>query len=826
MEKYIPQEIEKKWQEIWRQEHRDGCKNEDARPSYYVLEMFPYPSGNLHMGHVRNYTIGDVMARYRRMKGFNVLHPMGYDAFGMPAENAAIKHNIPPAEWTYKNIENMTRQQRELGLSYDWDREVATCHEEYYKWTQWIFELFYKRGLAYRKEAKVNWCEHCNTVLANEQVIDGTCWRCDQPVVKKDLKQWFFKITDYADQLLEDLKLLPGWPERVKTMQKNWIGRSEGTELSFDVPSIHKRVQLFTTRVDTVFGVSYIVLAPEHPYVAELIKDKENEAELQAFITRMKNMSDIERTANDAKKEGMFTGAYAVNPLNGAQVPIWIANYVLADYGTGAVMGVPAHDQRDWDFAHEFNLPVHLVIQNKTHTLSIETMTEAYHESGTLVNSGDFDGLTDAEARKAVTQWLQEKKLGKGTVNYKLRDWLISRQRYWGAPIPIIYCPQCGEQLVPEEQLPVTLPTDVTFTAGAVSPLATSREFVHCTCPKCGGPATRETDTMDTFVCSSWYYLRYTDARNTAQAWNPEYAKKWLGVDQYIGGIEHAILHLMYSRFCMKVFHDAGLVAVKEPFERLLTQGMVLMDGSKMSKSKGNVVSPEDIIAKYGADTGRLFILFAAPPERDLEWSEQGVEGSYRFLHRVWRIVELYMDMLDTAETAKRPYTEAEKALRRQEFLSIAKVGEDIQGRDGKYSFNTAVSSIMEYVNALYAYAGKEKTIQKEVGVEAIRNLLKILAPFTPHIAEELWHQAGFSGSIHGQSWPEVEAEALKVAAIEMPVQINGKVREHITVPTDCTAEDIKASVLQQPRIQEWLKDKTVVKCIIVPKKIINLVVK
>lgn len=645
MEKYIPQEIEKKWQEIWRQEHCDGCKNEDTRPPYYVLEMFPYPSGNLHMGHVRNYTIGDVMARYRRMKGFNVLHPMGYDAFGMPAENAAIKHNIPPAEWTYKNIENMTRQQRELGLSYDWDREVATCHEEYYKWTQWIFELFYKRGLAYRKEAKVNWCEHCNTVLANEQVIDGTCWRCDQPVVKKDLKQWFFKITDYADRLLEDLKLLPGWPERVKTMQKNWIGRSEGTELSFDVPSIHKRVQLFTTRVDTVFGVSYIVLAPEHPYVAELIKDKENEAELQAFITRMKNMSDIERTANDAKKEGMFTGAYAVNPLNGAQVPIWIANYVLADYGTGAVMGVPAHDQRDWDFAHEFNLPVHLVIQNKTHTLSIETMTEAYHESGTLVNSGDFDGLTDAEARKAVTQWLQEKKLGKGTVNYKLRDWLISRQRYWGAPIPIIYCPQCGEQLVPEDQLPVTLPTDVTFTAGAVSPLVTSREFVHCTCPKCGGPATRETDTMDTFVCSSWYYLRYTDARNTAQAWNPEYAKKWLGVDQYIGGIEHAILHLMYSRFCMKVFHDAGLVAVKEPFERLLTQGMVLMDGSKMSKSKGNVVSPEDIIAKYGADTGRLFILFAAPPERDLEWSEQGVEGSYRFLHRVWRIVEQYMDL-------------------------------------------------------------------------------------------------------------------------------------------------------------------------------------
>ena len=826
MEKYIPQEIEKKWQDIWAEHKTDKCPDDNGKPPYYVLEMFPYPSGNLHMGHVRNYTIGDVIARYRRMNGFNVLHPMGYDAFGMPAENAAIKHNIPPADWTFSNIANMTRQQKALGLSYDWDREIATCHEKYYKWTQWIFELLYKRGLAYRKEAKVNWCDHCNTVLANEQVIEGKCWRCDHEVVKKDLKQWFFKITDYADRLLEDLKLLPGWPERVKTMQKNWIGRSEGAEFSFDIPEIGKKIAMFSTRVDTIFGVTYIVLAPEHPYVAELIKGKANEAELQAFITRMKNMNDIERTSNDAEKEGMFTGAYAVNPVNNEKVPIWIANYVLVDYGTGAVMGVPAHDQRDWEFATKFKLPIHLVVQNKEQNLDVNTMTEAYHEAGTLVNSGEFNGMTDEDARKAITKWLEDKGLGKGTVNYKLRDWLISRQRYWGAPIPIIYCPKCGEQLVPEDQLPVKLPTDVKFTAGATSPLKTSEHFVHCTCPKCGGPATRETDTMDTFVCSSWYYIRYIDARNDERPWDPKKANHWMNVDQYIGGIEHAILHLLYSRFFVKVFHDAGLLDAVEPFERLLTQGMVLLDGSKMSKSKGNIVSPEEILSKYGADTGRLFILFAAPPERDLAWSDAGVEGSFRFLHRVWRIVHQYLDLAKDGQPSNGAYTEAEKELRFQEFTTIAKVTEDVKGVDGNYALNTAVSSIMEYVNAMYAYAGSEKTIHTDVATEAITNLLKLLAPFTPHITEELWQIAGFSGSVHAQDWPKVDQSALVIDEIELPIQINGKVRERITVPVEIDKEVLKDQVLAMDRVKEFTDGKTIIKFIVVPKKIINIVVK
>ena len=624
MEKYIPQEIEKKWQHVWEESKCDCCTEDNGKPPYYVLEMFPYPSGNLHMGHVRNYTIGDVIARYRRMSGYNVLHPMGYDAFGMPAENAAIKHNIPPAEWTYSNIENMTRQQKALGLSYDWDREVATCHEKYYKWTQWIFELLYKRGLAYRKEAKVNWCEKCNTVLANEQVIEGKCWRCDTPVVKKDLKQWFFKITDYADRLLDDLKLLPGWPERVKTMQKNWIGRSEGLEFSFDIPSLKEKVAVYTTRPDTIYGVTFVVLPPEHPLVHKILENNPKKAELEAFCEKVRNTSDIERTSTESEKVGMYTGIDCVHPLTGKSVQIWITNYVLYDYGTGAVMGVPTGDQRDWMFATKYNIPKIITLQPKDHELKLEEMDHAYEDKdGVLVNAGPFTGMEMHKAMKAIIDYMEEKGLGKRRVNYRLRDWLISRQRYWGAPIPIIYCPKCGEQLVPENQLPVKLPEDVKFTAGAVSPLATSEHFVHCTCPKCGGPATRETDTIDTFVCSSWYYLRYTDARNDEKAWDPKKANHWMNVDQYIGGIEHAILHLMYSRFFMKVFYDAGLVNNVEPFERLLTQGMVLLDGSKMSKSKGNIVSPEEIIAKYGADTARLFILFAAPPERDLAWSDQ-----------------------------------------------------------------------------------------------------------------------------------------------------------------------------------------------------------
>lgn len=826
MEKYIPQEIEKKWQHIWEESKCDCCHEDDKKPPYYVLEMFPYPSGNLHMGHVRNYTIGDVIARYRRMNGYNVLHPMGYDAFGMPAENAAIKHNIPPADWTFSNIANMTRQQKALGLSYDWDREVATCHEKYYKWTQWIFELLYKRGLAYRKEAKVNWCEKCNTVLANEQVIEGKCWRCDTPVVKKDLKQWFFKITDYADRLLEDLKLLPGWPERVKTMQKNWIGRSEGLEFSFDIPSLQEKVAVYTTRPDTIYGVTFVVLPPEHPLVGKLLENNPKKEELEAFCEKVRNTSDIERTSTESEKLGMYTGVDCIHPLTGKPVQIWITNYVLYDYGTGAVMGVPTGDQRDWMFATKYNIPKIITLQPKDHELKLEEMDHAYEDKdGVLVNAGQFTGMEMHKAMKAIIDYMEEKGLGKRRVNYRLRDWLISRQRYWGAPIPIIYCPKCGEQLVPEDQLPVKLPEDVKFTAGAVSPLATSEKFVHCTCPKCGGPATRETDTIDTFVCSSWYFLRYTDARNDEKAWDPKKANHWMNVDQYIGGIEHAILHLMYSRFFMKVFYDAGLVDNVEPFERLLTQGMVLLDGSKMSKSKGNIVSPEEILAKYGADTGRLFILFAAPPERDLAWSDQGVEGSYRFLNRVWRIVHQYLDMAKDGEEG-RDYTEAEKELRMQEYKAITKVTDDIKGVDGNYAFNTAVSSIMEFVNAMYAYAGSQKTIRKDVAVEANQNLIKLLAPFTPHITEELWQICGFASSVHTQEWPKVDESALVVDEIELPVQINGKVRDRITVPVEIDAAALKEKVLALPHIQELTAGKNIVKFIAIPKKIINIVVK
>lgn len=826
MEKYIPQEIEKKWQHIWEESKCDCCHEDDKKPPYYVLEMFPYPSGNLHMGHVRNYTIGDVIARYRRMNGYNVLHPMGYDAFGMPAENAAIKHNIPPADWTFSNIANMTRQQKALGLSYDWDREIATCHEKYYKWTQWIFELLYKRGLAYRKEAKVNWCEKCNTVLANEQVIDGKCWRCDTPVVKKDLKQWFFKITDYADRLLEDLKLLPGWPERVKTMQKNWIGRSEGLEFSFDIPLLHEKVAVYTTRPDTIYGVTFVVLPPEHPLVKKLLENNPNKEKLEAFCEKVRNTSDIERTSTESEKLGMYTGIDCIHPLTGKPVQIWITNYVLYDYGTGAVMGVPTGDQRDWLFATKYNIPKIITLQPKDHELKLEEMDHAYEDKdGVLVNAGQFTGMEMHKAMKAIIDYMEEKGLGKRRVNYRLRDWLISRQRYWGAPIPIIYCPKCGEQLVPEDQLPVKLPKDVKFTAGAVSPLATSEKFVHCTCPKCGGPATRETDTIDTFVCSSWYFLRYTDARNDEKAWDPKKANHWMNVDQYIGGIEHAILHLMYSRFFMKVFYDAGLVDNVEPFERLLTQGMVLLGGSKMSKSKGNIVSPEEILSKYGADTGRLFILFAAPPERDLAWSDQGVEGSYRFLNRVWRIVHQYLDMARKGEEGNE-YTEAEKELRMQEYKAIAKVTEDVKGIDGNYALNTAVSSIMEFVNAMYAYVGNNKTIHKEVAVEANQNLIKLLAPFTPHITEELWQICGFAGSVHTQEWPKVDESALVVDEIELPVQINGKVRDRITVPVEIDAAALKEKVLALPHIQEMTAGKNIVKFIAIPKKIINIVVK
>lgn len=755
------------------------------------------------------------------MKGFNVLHPMGWDAFGMPAENAAIKHGIAPKNWTLDNIENMKLQQKSLGLSYDWDREVATCKEDYYKWTQWLFQQFYKKGLAYKKEAKVNWCEHCHTVLANEQVIDGLCWRCDNKVEKKDLSQWFLRITDYADRLLDDLDTLDHWPSRVKLMQKNWIGRSEGTQFSFEVPEINERVAVYTTRVDTVYGVSYIVLAPEHPFTERLISGKENEAELRAFVDRMRNMSDIDRTSTDAEKEGMFTGAYAKNPMSGEDVPIWIANYVLVDYGTGAVMGSPAHDERDWEFAKKYNLPIKPVVSHEGEEYSLDAWQTSYHDDGITVNSGEFDGLTSEETRVAITKRFEEQGIGEGKTNFRLRDWLISRQRYWGVPIPVCYCEHCGEQLIPEDQLPVCLPEDVNFVAGAISPLATSESFLNTTCPKCGGPARRETDTMDTFIDSSWYFLRYTDARNDKEAFNKKIADYWMNVDQYIGGIEHAILHLLYSRFFVKVLHDLGLVEANEPFKGLLTQGMVLKEGSKMSKSKGNVVSPEEIVNTYGADTARLFILFAAPVDRDLDWSDQGVEGSYRFLGRVWRIIDAYQQA--AAKNVTGDLTKEETALRRELHRVIKKVTEDL---DNNFNFNTAISAVMELVNAMYQHKDKNESVNANLANELTRNLVLLLAPFTPHITEELWHELGQTDSVHAQQWPVYEEAALVVDEIELAVQVNGKVRDKIVVATSATKEEIEEQAFASDRVKEFTDGKTVAKVIIIPGKICNIVVK
>lgn len=826
-EKYAPHDIEAKWQKYWEENKTFKVEMDKDKPKSYVLEMFPYPSGNLHMGHVRNYSIGDVIARFRTMKGFNVLHPMGWDSFGMPAENAAIKHNIPPKKWTLENIANMTRQLKALGLSYDWDREVTTCKEDYYKWTQWFFELFYKRGLAVKKESAVNWCDTCNTVLANEQVIDGKCWRCDHEVVKKDLSQWFFKITDYADELLKDLDLLPGWPERVKTMQHNWIGRSEGLEFSFEIPALNDTVAVYTTRPDTAYGVTFMALAAEHPLIKKICENNPKADEINAFCERVRNQSEIERTSSESEKEGVFTGVYCINPFTGRKVEIWVTNYVLYDYGTGAVMGVPTGDQRDWMFADKYGIEKIVTICPVGKELKLEEMTCAYEEKeGMLVNSGEFTGMEMHKAMSAIMDKAEAEGFGKRRVNYRLRDWLISRQRYWGAPIPIIYCPHCGEVLVPEDQLPVRLPEDVSFTAGAKSPLATSEEFVHCKCPKCGADATRETDTMDTFLCSSWYYLRYTDAHNDKMPFDKELNNYWGPVDQYIGGIEHAILHLLYSRFFVKVLRDAGLVDYDEPFSNLLTQGMVIKDGAKMSKSLGNVVSPEEILSKYGADTARLFILFAAPPERELEWSDQGVEGSFRFLNRIWRIVQAFEAVLaqKVTEYDHSNLNEADKDLRRVLHSSIKKVTNDIETR---FNFNTAISTMMELVNALYAY--KEAAQEPNAGLiyEAISDLIKMMSPFVPHITEELWRGAiDANSSVHEQSWPECDEEALKVDNVEIVLQVNGKVRGRLTVPAEATKEELEKIAMADANVQAHIGDATVRKVICVPGRLVNIVAK
>lgn len=826
-EKYAPHDIEAKWQKYWEENKTFKVEMDKDKPKSYVLEMFPYPSGNLHMGHVRNYSIGDVIARFRTMKGFNVLHPMGWDSFGMPAENAAIKHNIPPKKWTLENIANMTRQLKALGLSYDWDREVTTCKEDYYKWTQWFFELFYKRGLAVKKESAVNWCDTCNTVLANEQVIDGKCWRCDHEVVKKDLSQWFFKITDYADELLKDLDLLPGWPERVKTMQHNWIGRSEGLEFSFEIPALNDTVAVYTTRPDTAYGVTFMALAAEHPLIKKICENNPKADEINAFCERVRNQSEIERTSSESEKEGVFTGVYCINPFTGRKVEIWVTNYVLYDYGTGAVMGVPTGDQRDWMFADKYGIEKIVTICPVGKELKLEEMTCAYEEKeGMLVNSGEFTGMEMHKAMSAIMDKAEAEGFGKRRVNYRLRDWLISRQRYWGAPIPIIYCPHCGEVLVPEDQLPVRLPEDVSFTAGAKSPLATSEEFVHCKCPKCGADATRETDTMDTFLCSSWYYLRYTDAHNDKMPFDKELNNYWGPVDQYIGGIEHAILHLLYSRFFVKVLRDAGLVDYDEPFSNLLTQGMVIKDGAKMSKSLGNVVSPEEILSKYGADTARLFILFAAPPERELEWSDQGVEGSFRFLNRIWRIVQAFEAVLaqKVTEYDHSNLNEADKDLRRVLHSSIKKVTNDIETR---FNFNTAISTMMELVNALYAYKEAAKEPNAGLIYEAISDLIKMMSPFVPHITEELWRGAiDANSSVHEQSWPECDEEALKVDNVEIVLQVNGKVRGRLTVPAEATKEELEKIAMADSNVQAHIGDATVRKVICVPGRLVNIVAK
>lgn len=826
-EKYAPHDIEAKWQKYWEENKTFKVEMDKDKPKSYVLEMFPYPSGNLHMGHVRNYSIGDVIARFRTMKGFNVLHPMGWDSFGMPAENAAIKHNIPPKKWTLENIANMTRQLKALGLSYDWDREVTTCKEDYYKWTQWFFELFYKRGLAVKKESAVNWCDTCNTVLANEQVIDGKCWRCDHEVVKKDLSQWFFKITDYADELLKDLDLLPGWPERVKTMQHNWIGRSEGLEFSFEIPALNDTVAVYTTRPDTAYGVTFMALAAEHPLIKKICENNPKADEINAFCERVRNQSEIERTSSESEKEGVFTGVYCINPFTGRKVEIWVTNYVLYDYGTGAVMGVPTGDQRDWMFADKYGIEKIVTICPIGKELKLEEMICAYEEKeGMLVNSGEFTGMEMHKAMSAIMDKAEAEGFGKRRVNYRLRDWLISRQRYWGAPIPIIYCPHCGEVLVPEDQLPVRLPEDVSFNAGAKSPLATSEEFVHCKCPKCGADATRETDTMDTFLCSSWYYLRYTDAHNDKMPFDKELNNYWGPVDQYIGGIEHAILHLLYSRFFVKVLRDAGLVDYDEPFSNLLTQGMVIKDGAKMSKSLGNVVSPEEILSKYGADTARLFILFAAPPERELEWSDQGVEGSFRFLNRIWRIVQAFENVLaqKVTEYDHSNLSEADKDLRRVLHSSIKKVTNDIETR---FNFNTAISTMMELVNALYAYKEAAKEPNAGLIYEAISDLIKMMSPFVPHITEELWRGAiDANSSVHEQSWPECDEEALKVDNVEIVLQVNGKVRGRLTVPAEATKEELEKIAMADANVQAHIGDATVRKVICVPGRLVNIVAK
>ena len=832
MDRYNPAEIEAKWQQVWKQERTFEAPNPDdpaaadrSRKSY-VLEMLPYPSGTLHMGHVKNYTMGDVIARFRMRNGFTVFHPMGYDAFGLPAENAAIKTGLHPAELTKINTGNIEQQLHRLGVSIDWSRELATCDPEYYKWTQYFFLKFFERGLAYRKEADVNWCPSCATVLANEQVVQGACERCGTLVATRSLAQWFFRITEYAEQLLEDFSELESWPERVITMQRNWIGRSEGAEVVFRVAELDIDIPVFTTRPDTLFGATFFLLAPEHELVERLVDGTEFENPVRDYVTSARLKPLVDRALAEREKTGEFTGRYAVNPVNGEQIPIYVSDYVLMEYGTGAIMAVPAHDQRDFEFARKFGLDVRVVVSGGGAGPGDGPVLEAaLEEDGELVNSGRFDGMPNREAGRVITEWLGTEHLGRAAVSYRLRDWLVSRQRYWGAPIPIIYCDKCGTVPVPESDLPVLLPEVEDYAPRGQSPIATNEEFVKTACPACGGPARRETDTMDTFVDSSWYFLRYTDPQNGRAPFEPDIVDYWMPVDQYIGGVEHAILHLMYARFFTKVLYDLGLVGFREPFTNLFTQGMIYYKGAKMSKSKGNVVNPDEHVEKYGADTLRLYILFMGPPELDVEWQDQGIEGSFRFLGRVWRLVGEIIEKTKPVGSGDFAVTGGDAAiLLRKTHQTIRKVTTDISER---YRFNTAISAVMELVND--AYLAKDGLLESEEGRGVLRfmaeTLVKLLDPFSPHICAELWEKLGHE-RLWLEPWPAADERFLAHETYELVIQVNGKVRDRVQVPAEAGRDELLTIARASERAARHTEGKQVVKEIVVPGRLVNLVVK
>ena len=824
---YFPQEIEKRWQVKWEKEKAFFTPNDSDKPKYYALSMFPYPSGKLHMGHVRNYTITDVIARFKKAQGFNVLHPMGWDSFGLPAENAAMQRGANPEAWTDENIAYMTKQLKMLGLSYDWEREVTTCKPDYYKWTQWLFIQLYKKGLAYKKEAAVNWCETCGTVLANEQVIDGKCWRCDNVVEKKYLSQWFFKITDYAERLLKDLDLLDGWGDNVKTMQANWIGKSEGAIFRFpvvDAPDGEKmEVPVYTTRPDTVHGITYLVVAPEYKDI-EKLTTAENKEAVEEYRANARKMTEIERLSTDRVKTGVALGTHCLNPFTGETFPLWTADYALVEYGTGAVMAVPTHDTRDFDFAKKYNMPMKVVIQNPE--IPSDCKDAAYTEEGVLVNSNEFNGMKNTDAKKAITQKAVDEGFGEFKTQYRLRDWLISRQRYWGAPIPVVYCDKCGIVPEKEENLPVLLPKDVDFSVVGKSPITTSPTFAETTCPVCGAKARREMDTMDTFVCSSWYYLRFSDAKNSEMPFAKTLVDKWLPVDQYVGGIEHAILHLLYSRFFTKAMKDLGLLSFDEPFKNLLTQGMVLKDGSKMSKSKGNTVDPDEIFENYGADTARLFILSDSPPARDFDWSDAGVEGCYKFLNRVWRLVSDNFEHLTRDYKLEFPLNRENDDLVRIVHMAIKGITNDISN---DFQFNTVISKYRELTNAIYDWVGSKKDFSVEdenVLSFAIISLVKLMAPVTVHMSEEIWAELGGTTSIHEEPWCEWDENLAKASKITLVVQVNGKVKDKLEADEGVNEEGLKEIALNSDRIKELIVGKEIIKVIVVPKKLVNIVVK